>query len=282
MLRQLILKELRIQLSGIYFALAIVLIAAILAGLATQADWTVNLNTLSLSAIIGVLYSVFVIPAMAYVVPLFFGAAMIAEERRVGMLDWQLAVPLPRLWQVLIKLLVGAALVFTVTFILQPLMYKMMAMVVPSGRLEFWLPKHLLWVNMVNFPIAVFLMMCGAYASSMLSDSYKAFWLGIVLSAIFLYVPGAIIINFVSQAFYYWRYSYSPGFITRYWDGSYLTAVYLLVLAQLAYNINYHYRYESMRWSRIAIDVVGSLLIIIVIMLFFAAALFIHINTRIY
>lgn len=251
MLRQLFMKELRLQMSGIYFAFAVFLVAAMLSLLGTHSDYKIT-GDYTLGVIIGGFYTLCVMPCMMYVVPLFIGAATIAEERRLGVFDWQLSLPLSRFWQWVVKMGFAALLIVILACVVRPMMTHMMNL--SSNESTVWIANLSPVTTLFYLQSGILVMLAGAFVSSLTSDPYKAFWGGVgVLVFLWLVASVATCGRFTGLIF-----GFSDGLVTVY-----AQIAYCALIAILGYNIYYHYRFEQMRWRRMAADLAGVALTIV-------------------
>jgi len=180
MLRQLFQKEIRLQKSNLYFVLAIILAWGILLALATRAETKFASPGVTIGLVVTLLQVGFVGFCLLVVVPLLVGAAMVAEERKLGVWEWQLSLPCPRRTQWAVKLAVGSAITLALTLIVQPLLDFLLSRVMGSHAPDTPLPSSLLGMNEIYRTVPLLLMMSAAFVSSMSKDPYKAFFLGIV------------------------------------------------------------------------------------------------------
>jgi len=181
MLRQLFQKEIRLQKSNLYFVLAIILAWGILLALATRAEVKLGGRPdVTMGLVVCLLQVGFVGFCLLVVAPLLVGAAMVAEERKLGVWEWQLSLPCPRRTQWAVKLAVGSAITLALTLVVQPLLDFLLSRVLGSYAHGILLPSALLRGNEIYRTIPLLLMMSAAFVSSMSRDPYKAFFLGIV------------------------------------------------------------------------------------------------------
>ena len=180
MLRQLFQKEIRLQKSNLYFVLAIILVWGILLALATQAEVKFASPGVTMGLVVCLLQVGFVGFCLLVVVPLLVGAAMVAEERRLAVWEWQLSLPCPRRTQWAVKLAVGSAITLALTLVVQPLLDFLLSRVMGSYASGILLPSVLLEANEIYRTVPLLLMMSAAFVSSMSKDPYKAFFLGIL------------------------------------------------------------------------------------------------------
>jgi hypothetical protein len=181
MLRQLFQKEIRLQKSNLYFVLAIILVWGILLALATRAEVKLGGRPdVTMGLVVSFLQVGFVGFCLLAVAPLLVGAAMVAEERKLAVWEWQLSLPCPRRTQWAVKLAVGSAVTLALTLVVQPLLDFVLSRVMGSGAPDTPLPSSLLGMNEIYRTIPLLLMMSAAFVSSMSKDPYKAFFLGIL------------------------------------------------------------------------------------------------------
>ena len=180
MLRHLFKKEIHLQKSNLYFVLAIILVWGILLALATRAEVKFASPGVTMGVVVCLLQVGFVGFCLLAVVPLLVGAAMVAEERKLAVWEWQLSLPCPRRTQWAMKLAVGSAITLALTLVVQPLLDFLLSRVMGSYASGILLPSAFLGTNEIYRTFPLLLMMSAAFVSSMSKDPYKAFFLGIV------------------------------------------------------------------------------------------------------
>lgn len=263
MIKKLFLKEFRLQQSAIYFASAVFMLSIILTVLMLQATSGPYTGQNNYVDTLGYFYGLIIVPCMLFFTPLFIGATMIAEERRLGMWEWQLSLPCPRFWQLVVKLSFALAMILLLTWLIQPLMNALMWLAV-RNRPSDWLPSNSIQACRNYFMLATMTMMCGAFASSLVTDPYKAFWSGMAI-AFFIFMG---IVGYIA----FWRYLQYISYIRDYvrWTDvnlnqitfTHFNYVFWAIFAVMARNIYYHFHFEEKSWRRILFDVIAFALLV--------------------
>src|SRR5687768_4455986 len=96
MFQQLIKKEYMLQRPVIYFALTIMILWCALFFLAPQAQRALTPRGITWGELIVYMHWGMIVPCLLLITPLFLGANMVAEERRLGVWDWHLSLPYSR------------------------------------------------------------------------------------------------------------------------------------------------------------------------------------------
>lgn len=257
MVRQLLKKELQIQKSSLYFVAAIGLVWAIMLGLATQGDQVLIPRQLTMGQLVSLLQTFFVAPCLLVIVPLLVGATMVAEERKLGVWDWQLSLPAARWLQWLVKLALGVVITLGV-FITQLLLEAMMVMVLDARGGPYPLTFHYLGLNHSYVLLPLLLMASAGFASSLASDPYRAFF------------GGVIVIGFILVCTYFsdpaglmflpWPENEKVSWIWNSWKSN--IAWVVIVSAIVAWCAWFNIRYEGLKWRRLGMEMTGIALLV--------------------
>ena len=174
MIGPLIRKELHLQKSNGLFALVVLLFWVALMGAAPWGDVRVeSLYRVQVAELIMFVQVGLVGMCLAFVLPMAIGASLAAEERNLGVWDWTLSLPGSRARQWAVKTGVGLALTALLAalpdFAWEKAPYGL------SGELR-------KGAGLVFVPLLCFA--AGAFASTLVSRSYQAFFLAIPVVAV--------------------------------------------------------------------------------------------------
>lgn len=256
MLRQLLRKELSLQRSSMYFALAVVMVGGILLVMARQAETVLIPRQLTMGQLVSLLQAFFIAPCLLGIIPLFIGAGLVAEERHLGVWDWQLSLPAPRALQLALKLALGVTLTLTLSHLVLPGLDWAMTKVLAGRGDPFPLLSTYLTDNDGYACLPLLVMACGAFVSSLASDAYKAFFGGALLT-------GAALLSFclVDPAFLLlqpWQYPRQSVHIVTIPGCRSIIIALGAILAFLAY---FNFRFEGLRWRRLLLEALALIVL---------------------
>lgn len=242
MLKQLLLKELRLQRSCLFFVLAVVVMWGVLLLLPQKGDMA-SVDRLLEYIVVGV--------SLLLIAPLFVGATLVAEERQMGTWDWQLSLPAPRLLQWVIKIAVGSAIVLLLAFVLQPFLDSVLASLLSGeGGLGQELPSDLRHDNPTYLWLPLLEMAAAAFISSVSRDSYKAFFGGGVVAA--LVVLCTRLADPADLLF---------GLRFLYWDYRFVCVLgFCAILLSMGWR---NFRFETPGWGRFVVQTLGVFLLVL-------------------
>jgi hypothetical protein len=181
----------------------------------------------------------------------------VAEERKLEVWDWQLSLPLSRTWQWLIKLACGTVITLVLAWIILPLLNGLLKWVL-AGRVDPYSP--LPTYSILNI-LALLMMVSGAYASSLLSDSYKAFFGGWLIFVLAVACAQTTFRNCVLlQPWQARQLGLAPIGVTMRNQVPILIVASSAMLAWLAW---FNFRYEGFRWRRLILQLLGLIVFII-------------------
>ena len=127
MMRQLILKELRLQRAALVMLGLIVAFWGVLMALTPLSDdYITAASKVRWGTLLAALYIYGVVLGSLLGLPLVLGAGLVAEERRLGMWDWQMSLPCGRGRQWLIKLALPALLIGVICLAMLPAMHALL------------------------------------------------------------------------------------------------------------------------------------------------------------
>lgn len=243
MLRQLILKELRLQRSAGIMLLIMLACCALLLGVFPWKDARVmqvgsHASYGELAFGLGLFFGWFLIPI---VIPLVIGANAVAEERSLAMLDWQLSLPCSRSLQWFLKLGVGAALCLGLA-LFPPLLTGLFRSALGPFTDQPDRVRRFLELGLQNyvFVVSFLALACSALISTFMRRSYHAFFGGIALIALLIYcIPNDMAAYFASAV----------ATIGTYFEVIYIYAVlYLVFIALLLVLIGrLNFRFDALR-----------------------------------
>ena len=185
MLGQLVRKELHLQKSNGLFALVVLLFWVALMAAAPFGDKRIHsLYGVQMAELLVVLETSFVGVCLAFVLPMAIGATLAAEERNAGVWDWGLSLPGSRKKQWFVKVAVGMSLTAVLAWGVLPLLDAVLYAALPhDGATMAGGAKRGLFhelhkgVGLLLLPMV--LLASGAFASSLVSRPYRAFFLAI-------------------------------------------------------------------------------------------------------
>ncbi|MCL5269949.1 MAG: hypothetical protein M1457_05185 [bacterium] len=256
---QLLKKEYHLQRSSLMFALAVLLIWGVLMGLAPRAENYLIPNQLTMGQLVSLMQAFFVGPCLLGLAPLFVGAALVAEERKLRVWDWHLSLPGSRRRQWALKLAVGAAITLVLALFVQPALDRALTHALGGRGDPFPLPIHYLHLNGAYVWLPLLLMVAGAFVSSMASDPYKAFFGGLVafgaaLACTRLVDPAGLLLMPYASAM---TVRNGVPFMIRPFDPL-LPIGLAAALGGLAW---FNFRCEGFRWRRFLAEVAGLIVL---------------------
>ncbi len=192
LLRELIWKELRLQRGTLLLVPVILVIWGILWWLSFHSEVRLPSGDL-LEDVLSIAWP---LPSLALMilVPALLGANAVAAERQLGVLAWQLALPVSRRFQWTVKVVVCGLLSTAAGALGQGLGWLLM----PRLGLRFGPPSPGIgfWISILALlPLAALL--CGLYSSKLARDPFRALGLTQVFAVAGLYV--ALVVSFTSM-----------------------------------------------------------------------------------
>jgi hypothetical protein len=110
----LVKKEIRLQRSNIYFALAVFLVWCTAFLIALLGDRPLGSRILTTGKLVQIIYYFFILPCLIVIVPMLIGSTCIAQERKLGTLEWQSTLPVSRRKRWIVK--TGTSLILIIFF----------------------------------------------------------------------------------------------------------------------------------------------------------------------
>lgn len=250
---QLVKKELRIQRPAFLMAVGGLLFWTLLIAFPQVAPE--KMNAFETADVVYFIHLVFVRSWLIALAPMMIGAAVIAEERRLGMWDWHLSLPVSRWTCLLVKILVAAGLALVLVGIVFPLAHMATQRILNED--SEWIPAliRLLAGREWNFWFPLILMFCAIYASSIVSESGKAFYIAIPLFGLIIcamWMPDPFGLMLAPWSLYE---AEKEAIVTSYLP--LLVAILCGILGIFAY---WNFHYAPVKWRKILLQL--TLLII--------------------
>jgi len=184
MISALIKKEIRLQKSNITFALVVCLVWALDFLLVFTGERPLSSGLLTTGKLVQIVHYFFILPCLLALFPIMVGASSVSQERKLGILDWQISLPPSRRMQWIVK--TGVAFILSLFF---------------GGVLFSFLDRTLVWnlgihdiswmwgeKNIVPVPLRfkglrpgifpILFVSMGMYLSSICRDPYRALMAG--------------------------------------------------------------------------------------------------------
>ena len=224
MISSLVKKEIRLQRGNILFALVVFLVWALDFLLVLTGNRPLSSRFITTGTLAQIVHYTFVLPCLLVIFPILVGATTVAQERKMGLLDWQISLPPSRSLQWIVK--TGVAL-FLALFLGGALFWILDRVIVWNLGIHdmswMWGEKNIvpvplrfkgLWPGI--FPILFFSM--GMYLSSISREPYRALmasfgFLGLSFFAQRLIDPAGMLVplgktfpvNFIHHYIYYFQ-----------------------------------------------------------------------------
>lgn len=186
MIRQLLHKELRLQRSNAMFTIGVILLWAMMMVLSVKSREMVPGFSTTWGGLLVTFGSFVLMGVLIAVLPIMIGAATVAEERKIEVLDWQLSLPVSRRLQWGVKATVALGMSLVLGLLASVLQYTLALAISRLGGATLatnnnGAPAPLMFRGLLPAIYAPLAAAVGMYTSSVSRDPYRALMGGGIL-----------------------------------------------------------------------------------------------------